>query len=161
MQQNKWLVAGVILAVVFSALSVAMQVKKAASPFERYIHNPANELAVREIAFDVRGLRLRIPYENGWLPPHVEGIAEDGRLIIQIDVTAKDLPQTVDERRAAMLNAVGICKDFYRDIFGNDIEFDKNTRVIFYDVDTILKSTIKKPLDPAIAIYEDKELTFH
>ena len=36
--------------------------------------------------------------------------------------------------------------------------FESWTRVTFFDVDTLLKSTSKKPLDPVIGIYEKGDL---
>jgi hypothetical protein len=158
------MVAGVMLAVTLSAAFAASQAKKEPSPFEKYLQSSVNELAVRKIAFNVAALQERVPYQNGILVPFVEGLARDGKLIITVHVSSNQLPRTVDARKNAMLDAVGIAMAAYQSSFGREAavwEFDKNTRVAFFDVDTLVRSTPAKPPDPVIAIYENKELTFH
>jgi len=161
MKQNKSMVACVILAVTLSAVSVALQIKKAVSPFDKYRQSTANELALRIAMFDVAALQQRVPYENGILVPKVEGFSEDGKLVIEVDVSSDQLPKTVEARKEAMLEALGVARAGFSGGFGvlaENTDFNKWTRVEFFDVDTVMKSTLKKPLDPVIGIYENGEL---
>jgi len=156
------LAVGSTLGATFSAASAA-QGKKEVSPFEKYLHSGANELAVRKIRFDMSALRQSIPFQKGIGFPTIEGISDDGKLIIQVEVLSSQLPRTIDARKEALNEAVGVAMSGYVDAFGPVpvSDFDKTTRIAFFDDETLLKSTVAAPLDPVIATYENKELTFH
>ena len=158
MKDNRLLAAGVLLAVCLSVASLWTQTKKSSTPFDSYRQNPASELSVRETKFDVAALYGTMQPENGLTAPQIEGFTEDGKLLIQVQVYSSQMPQTVDARKEAMLTAVGNAKLGYSAAFGSAEvirSFDKWTRLTFFDVDTLLKSTTKKPLDPVIGVYEN------
>jgi hypothetical protein len=148
----------VVLALTLSAISVAMQTKKAVSPFDKYRQTTANDLTIRWLKLDVAALQKRVSPENGIVVPVVQGISEDGKLVIQVDVYSSELPKTVDGRKEAMLSAVGVALAAFSYSFepGLEPDFNKNARVVFFDIDKLLKG--KKPVDPIIGIYENGEL---
>jgi len=120
------------------------QVKKETSPFAKYRQSSVNELEFRKTKFDVAAIRASLqptPLPNGVGAPHVEGETADGKLRIQVDVWSSDLPQTVDARKVAMMQAVGVAHvafSFAFDPVVADIQsFNKWSIVQFWDNEKI------------------------
>jgi hypothetical protein len=165
MRGERHVCIGVFLFVALFAIHSGAQVKKPVTPFDSYRQNTANELSVREVKFDIAAIHAFIAQrqllQNGFCPPQIEGLATDGKLQIEVMVYSSELPKTVDARRDAMLVAVNLAKAAYSAGFGTKEmpeDFDKWTRVNFFDVDALTKSTGKKPADPVIGAYENGEL---
>jgi hypothetical protein len=145
----------------------AAQVKKSASPFEKYRQSSVNEFEFRKTKFDVASVRLSLqptPLPNGLGAPFIEGETVGGKLVIEVEVYSSDLPQTVDGRKDAMMQAVGVARAASSYAFGTaeaEQFFDKWTVVQFSDSEKFLKAMKArdtKPVDPYIGIYENGEL---
>src|SRR5713226_3989049 len=97
-----------VLLLVLSAISVA-QVKKQVSPFDKYRQSTVSELEFRKLQFQVESMRLSLqptPVPGGLGVPHIVGETASGKLLIEVEVYASDLPQTVEARKDAMMEAV-------------------------------------------------------
>ncbi len=150
-----------------SVISVA-QVKKQSSPFDKYRQSTVNELEFRKLQFQVEAMRLSLqptPLPRGLGVPHIVGETPNGKLLIEVDVYASDLPQTVDTRKDAMMEAVGTSMAgfsfaFYAPESGMlpDEFFKKWTVVQFSDWEKLSQRKGKKVVDPNIGIYENGEL---
>lgn len=92
--------------------------------------------------------------------PYIEGQNADGKLIIEVVVYTSDLPQTVDGRKEAMLQAVGVARAAWSFAFGaqSDQLFDKWTFIHFFDMEKLLNHKGKDPVNPDIGYYENGEL---
>ena len=157
--------AGMFLVIFFSAFVLQAQYKKPTTPFDSYRQNAASELSLREVKFDVAAIHAFLAQkqllQNGLCPPQIEGLAEDGKLLIDVMVYSSELPSTVDARKEAMLATVNLAKMAYSAGFGTSEmlrDFDKWTRIHFTDADAFTKGTGNKPVDPMIGIYENGEL---
>ena len=160
----------VLVALLFSlmaAISVA-QVKKQVSPFDKYRQSAVNELEFRKLQFQVEAMRMSLqptPSPRGLGVPHIVGETGGGKLLIEVQVYSSDLPQSVDGRKDAMMEAVnrsmaGFSFAFYSPESGSlfDESFRKWTVVQFSDSDKLLKGNGGKPVDPYIGIYENGQL---
>src|SRR5208283_949560 len=108
MKQPKWYCLASVLFLMFTVISFA-QVKKQSSPFEKYRNSSVNELELRKLQFQVESMRLSLqptPMPIGLGIPHIIGETAEGKLVIQVDAYGSDLPQTVDARKVAMMEAV-------------------------------------------------------
>jgi hypothetical protein len=164
MKKQSVMVLALVFALAPSAVSVA-QSPKESSPFDRYRQATVNELEFRKLRFDVaclnKVLQERSLLSSGFSAPQVEGETPDGKLLIQVDVWSSELPATVDARKQGMMGAVELARAGFSYAFGTPTmltSFDKWTRIQFFDVDALLKSKTKKPVDPYIGVYEDGQL---
>jgi hypothetical protein len=161
MQRNRVTAVGVIVSIALSAVSLALQIRKEPFPFDRYRQSSASELALRKAMFNIAAVRLRVPDENGIAVPFIEGDTPDGKILIHVDVRSSQLPTSADQRKDALLEVVGQARAAFSWGFNTPESitgFDKWARIQFFDVDILLKSTAKKPLDPTIAIYDNGQL---
>lgn len=153
-----------ILGIVGLAVVLPAQVKKQSSPFEQYRQSTVNELVFRETQFDVASIRASIqptPLPKGLGAPFIQGENAEGKLVIQVQVYSSDLPQTVDGRKDAMMQAVGTARAALSFAFGtmqSEQFFDKWTLIHFFDMEKLLNHKSKDPVDPDIGYYENGEL---
>src|ERR1700687_280843 len=108
MKKPSLTVSVMLLVLLLSAISVA-QVKKQSSPFDKYRQSTVNELEFRKLQFQVESMRLSLqptPVPRGLGVPHIVGETTGGKLLIEVEVYASDLPQTVEARKDAMMEAV-------------------------------------------------------
>ncbi|SRR6266403_156515 len=168
MKREKLIIPVFILVLVLSAVCVA-QVKREASPFEKYRQSTVNELEFRKLKFDAASIRASIqptPLPNGLGAPFIEGETVEGKLLIEVEVHSSELPQTVDGRKDAMMEAVTAARKGFGYAFGGAAAiqyFDKWTVIQFSDDDKFLKAIRTKdtkPVDPYIGYYENGELVF-
>lgn len=167
MKPPRWFFPVSLLFLVLGTISVA-QVKKQGSPFDKYRSSSVNELEFRKLQFQVESMRLSIqptPVPSGLGVPHVIGETTNGKLVIEVEVYGSDLPQTVEARKDAMMEAVGrsmagFSFAFYTPDSGmlQDELFNKWCVVQFSDTEKFLKAKSKKPVDPLIGIYDNGEL---
>lgn len=158
----------VLALVALIAVTCLAQVKKDASPFEKYRQSSVNELEFRKLQFQVEAMRLSLqpaPMPAGLGVPHITGQTADGKLLIEVDVRGSDLPQTVDARKDALMEAVGrsmagFSFAFYTPDSGmqTDVLFNRWCVVQFSDNEKFVKPKSNKPVDPYIGIYENGEL---
>jgi hypothetical protein len=158
-----------VLLVVFhlSAITLA-QVKNQGSPFDKYRQSTVNGLDFCKLQFQVGSMRLSLqptPLPNGFGIPHIVGETSSGKLLIEVDVYGSDLPQTIEARKDAMMEAVsrsmaGFSFAIQRPESGllTDANFNKWCVIQFSDTEKILKAKGNKPFDPSIGIYENGEL---
>jgi len=142
--------------------------KKQGSPFDKYRQSTVNELEFRKLQFQVESMRLSLqptPVPSGLGVPHIVGETTSGKLLIEVEVYASDLPQTVEARKDAMMEAVGrsmagFSFAFYTPDSGMLLDelFNKWCVVQFSDNEKFVKAKGKKPVDPYIGIYENGEL---
>jgi hypothetical protein len=120
MKNKKRTFVGLILALVVSVACVA-QVNRETSPYERYQKSTVNEFEFRKTKFDVAAMRLsfRPALPSGLGIPFVEGETAAGKLVIQVEVYSSALPQTVDARKDAMMEAVGTARAAFSCIHGS------------------------------------------
>jgi hypothetical protein len=163
MKQSRWYLLASVLTLVLAVIAVG-QVKKQDSPFEKYRQSSVNELEFRKAKFDVASVRLSIqptPLPNGLGAPFIQGETAEGKLIIEVTVYSGDLPQTVDGRKDAMMEAVGVSRAAFGYAFTTPDMikfFDKWTVIQFSDTEKFLKHKGKEPVDPYIGFYENGEL---
>ena len=146
------------------AVTSLAQVKKEASPFEKYRQSSVNELEFRKTKFDVSSLRFSLQptqLPKGVGAPYVEGETVEGKLVIEVHVWSSDLPQTVDGRKDAMMQAVAVAEGAFSFAFGTVAQiqsFDQWTVIQFWDDEKVTKHKGTKPVDPYIGFYENGEL---
>jgi hypothetical protein len=163
MNQPRWYVLAAALFLVLSAIAEG-QVKKQGSPFEKYRQSSVNELELRKAKFDVAAIRLSMqpsPLPNGVGAPFIYGETAEGKLVIEVAVYSSDLPQTVDGRKDAMMQAVGVARAASTYAFGtveSEQFFDTWVVIQFSDTERFLKHKGKIPVDPYIGFYENGEL---
>jgi hypothetical protein len=164
-KQPSWLV--LVSVSVLATIAVA-QVNTQPSPFDRYRQSTVNELEFRKLQFQVESMRLSLqptPVPAALGVPRIVGETPKGKLLIEVEVYGSDLPQTVEERKNAMMESVGrsmagFSFAFYTPNAGmlQDELFKKWCVVQFSDTEKFLKAKGKKPVDPYIGIYENGEL---
>ena len=159
------LAVSVLLTMMFLSAIAWAQVKKETSPFEKYRQSAVNQLAFRKLQFQVEALRQSLqptPLPAGVGVPHIVGERADGKLVIEVEVHGSDLPQTLDARKSAMMEAVGTSLaafSFACDTPDFDDVFHKWCVIGFSDTEKYFaKKKDKKPTDPYIAFYENGEL---
>lgn len=158
------------LVILLLVATVLGQVKKEPSPFDRYRQSAVNELAFRKLQFEVESLRQSLqptPLPAGVGVPHIVGERADGKLVIEVEVHGSDLPQTLDARKYAMMEAVGTSLAAFSFAFdapdsrilNNDL-FNKWCVIGFSDTEKFFakKKDNKTPTDPYVAFYENGEL---
>src|SRR5262249_14643010 len=117
-QVNRLTAAGVVVAITLSAVSLALQIRKEPSPFDKYRQSSVNELALRQAMFNVASVRLRAPDQNGIAIPFILGATSDGRMLIHVDVRSSQLPAAADQRKNVLLDVVDEAKSAFSWSFG-------------------------------------------
>jgi hypothetical protein len=152
----------VLLAMI--AVTALAQVKKEQSPFDKYRQSTVSEFEFRKTKFEVAAIRASLqptPLPNGVGAPHIEGETAEGKLVIQVDVWASDLPQTIDGRKDVLMQAVGVSLAAWSYAF-DAVDADKSMKkwavIQFWDDERLAKHHGTKPVDPYIGIYENGEL---
>jgi hypothetical protein len=141
---------------------------KRGSPFDKYRQSTVNELEFRKLQFQVEAVRLSLqpaPMPVGIGVPHIVGERSDGKLLVEVEVYASDLPQSIEARRDAMMeatNRAGAASSFafYKTDSGAlpDEFFRRWFVVRFFDTEKFTKTKDKMPIDPYIGTYENGEL---
>jgi hypothetical protein len=161
MKRDYWLIAGVILAVGLSSISLAVQIKSKPSKFQKY-YGTATEMDNRWADFDVGAIRAVMSFRNGVGVPFIVGFSDDGKkLLVRVVVSSSQMPKDFEQRKYAMLLAAGgDARLGFESGFGDDpnLDFDKDVLVEFPDFD---KRSEKDKRGAIVATYENGQLTLH
>lgn len=97
------------------------------------------------------------PSKSGLTPPVVKTEPEDGKLVVEVDVWPRKLPNAADEKERIFLEAVSVVREAlsFASSPASWPDLDKWTRIEFFDLDAAMKSRAAKPV---IAIYENGKL---
>ena len=163
MKTNRFLVMGVVLSVVMSATSLALQIKGKNGVFQRFNKNLAlSEMDWRIVKMDVQFLQDMIPKDHGLGVTSFHRLSKDySTITLRREVYEKDLPSDFEQRKALLTYAAIIplatTNGFFPGINDSNIELE------YFDTMKSVGATTRSGQIPKegglVAVFKNGQLT--